>query len=81
MPCDEYKKLDLLHQYATKRVQRYAKPDAEPRIVRLTANQITKRLDEARAEEIEAHLAMQDHLKTCDVCDQPTNGEQALILE
>jgi hypothetical protein len=24
---------------------------------------------------------MQDHLKTCDVCDQPTNGEQALILE
>jgi hypothetical protein len=81
MPCDEYKKLDLLHQYAIERILRFAKPDAEPRIVIPTGNQLTKRLDEARAEETEARLAIHEHIKRCKECDQPTNGEQALILE
>ncbi len=76
MPCDEYKKLDLLHQYAIERILRFAKPDEEPQLVYLTGHQLAKKLDEARAEEIEARLAIHEHIKRCKECDQPTNGEQ-----
>jgi hypothetical protein len=78
MFCDEYKKLDLHHQYAVERVRRYAKPDEEPKLVYLTRSQLENKLGEARADEIAARLAMQDHLKTCEVCDQPTNGGEQL---
>jgi hypothetical protein len=69
MPCNEFKKLDLNHQYAIERVRRYAKPDEEPPIVSPTGNQLTKRLDEARAEEIRTRLAMEEHRKACKDCD------------
>jgi hypothetical protein len=81
MPCDEYKKLNLIHQYAIKRVRRYAKPDEEPQLVVPTGHQLTKKLDEARAEEIEARLAMEGHKKTCKDCGQLIHGQQPAHLD
>jgi hypothetical protein len=74
MHCDEYRKIDLHHQYAIKRVRRFARPDEEPRLVdpkgrQLTTSELAIRLGKARADETETRLAMQNHLKTCDVCD------------
>jgi hypothetical protein len=74
MSCDEYNKLDLSHQYAIQRIRRYAKPDEEPKLVHPTGHRLVNRLDEARTDEIEARLAMEEHKKTCKDCSQFTNG-------
>jgi hypothetical protein len=76
MQCDEYRKLNLEHEYALERVKRYAHPLDEPALAFLDDAQVKKRLDKARAEVVGTRLAMDAHLKTCDVCDQPANGEQ-----
>ena len=70
MPCGEYKKLNLLHEYAERRVLRYARPEEEPRLVTPQGVELKERLSRARIEERDTRLAMQNHKRVCIVCDQ-----------
>ena len=68
MPCDEYKKLQMMHDSAKYRSERYAHPETEPKLVSPTGKELKRRLNEAARELFTLHVKMRAHLAECEQC-------------
>jgi hypothetical protein len=78
MPCDEYKELIMLHEWATHRVKVYLNPDVEARLKRTDYHTLYEKLKAARAEESETRRQMEAHFQSCQVCRGITVGGDEL---
>lgn len=79
MPCDEYKKLNLLHETAEFRVWRYANPRAEPPLRLLSPHRLSMRLMRARDEETDLRDLMELHIGQCEACMRLISSGSAIF--
>ena len=80
MPCDEYKKLDLLHQYAIERILRFAKPDEEPQLEYLTVISWRRNLTKPGPKRLRLALPFMNTLRDARNAINPQMGSKCIIL-
>lgn len=74
MPCEEYKKLIMFHEWATHRVSIYQKPERESKLRRTDFLTLYERLETAKAGEREIRRQMEAHVESCQICRGITLG-------
>jgi hypothetical protein len=68
MGCAEYRSLKMQHEYARRRVWRYSHPHADPVLSITGAVPSERKLEEAKAEELELSTKLQNHQESCEAC-------------
>jgi hypothetical protein len=79
MPCNEFKKLKLAHETAVERIERYANPENDPKLIVTSADPVEPKLKRAKAEELNLRLEMDDHLLACESC-VPQDQKKPLLF-